>query len=307
MMRLPYRPHDDRGPDADLDDLAVDFESLRPRLFGVAYRMLGSAVEAEDVVQDAWVRWQTTDRSSILSPGAFLTTMTTRLSLNVATSSRRRREVYIGPWVPEPVLTSTDPQLGAENAEALEIGLLMLMERLTPMERAVYLLHEAFDYPYRDIAEIIETTEANARQLSRRARLHLTQHSDTQVTVDQKNRLLRTFLAAAKSGDVPRLHALLTDDIVVYSDGGGIVSAARRPIEGRERVARFVFGAFDRLPADIDIQFTPVNGAEAVLARRAGEPYLVGMIDGTDTGIDRIFFVMNPDKLGAFRDAAGPK
>ena len=306
-MRLPYRPHDDTGPDADLDELAVDFEGLRPRLFGVAYRMLGSAVEAEDVVQDAWVRWQTTDRSSILSPGAFLTTMTTRLSLNVATSSRRRREVYIGPWVPEPVRTSTDPQLGAENAEALEIGLLMLMERLTPMERAVYLLHEAFDYPYRDIAEIIETTEANARQLSRRARLHLTQHSDTQVTVDQKNRLLRTFLAAAQSGDVQRLQALLTDDITVYSDGGGIVSAARRPIEGRERVARFLFGAFNKFPEDIDIQFTTVNGAEAVLVRRAGEPYLVGMIDGTNAGIDRIFFVMIPDKLGAFRDAAGPK
>ena len=294
-------------PDADLDELAAGFEGLRPRLFGIAYRMLGSAVEAEDVVQDAWVRWQTTDRSSILSPGAFLTTMTTRLSLNVATSSRRRREVYIGPWVPEPVRTSTDPQLGAENTEALEIGLLMLMERLTPMERAVYLLHEAFDYPYRDIAEVIETTEANARQLSRRARLHLTQHSDTQVTVDQKNRLLRTFLAAAQSGDVQRLQALLTDDITVYSDGGGIVSAARRPIEGRERVARFIFGAFNKVPEDIDIQFTQVNGAEAVLARRAGEPYLVGMIDSTGAGIDRIFFVMNPDKLGAFRDAAGPK
>ena len=307
MGRLDHSIPSSSVPDADLDELAAGFEGLRPRLFGIAYRMLGSAVEAEDVVQDAWVRWQTTDRSSILSPGAFLTTMTTRLSLNVATSSRRRREIYIGPWVPEPVRTSTDPQLGAENAEALEIGLLMLMERLTPMERAVYLLHEAFDYPYRDIAEVIETTEANARQLSRRARLHLTQHSDTQVTVDQKNRLLLTFLAAAQSGDVQRLQALLTDDITVYSDGGGIVSAARRPIEGRERVARFLFGAFNKFPEDIDIQITPVNGAEAVLVRRAGEPYLVGMIDGTNAGIDRIFFVMNPDKLGAFRDAAGPQ
>ena len=294
-------------PGADLDELAEDFEGLRPRLFGIAYRMLGSAVEAEDVVQDAWVRWQTIDRSNILSPGAFLTTMTTRLSLSVATSSRRRREVYVGPWVPEPVRTSADPQLGAENAEALEIGLLMLMERLTPMERAVYLLHEAFDYPYRDIAEVIETTEANARQLSRRARLHLTRHSETRVTVEQKNRLLHTFLAAAQSGDVQRLQALLADDITVYSDGGGIVSAARRPIEGRECVARFLFGAFNKFPEDIDIQFTTVNGAEAVLVRKAGEPYLVDMIDGTDAGIDRIFFVMNPEKLGAFRDAAGPK
>ena len=285
----------------DLDDLARDFEFLRPRLFGIAYRMLGSAVEAEDVIQDAWVRWQTTDRSGIRSPAAFLTTMTTRLSLNVATSSRRRRETYIGPWLPEPVLTATDPQLGAENAEALEIGLLLLMERLTPMERAVYLLHEAFDYPYRDIAEVIETTEANARQLSRRARLHLTQHSDKRVSVAQKNRLLRSFLAAAQAGDVERLQALLTDDIMVYSDGGGIVSAARRPIEGRDRVARFLLGALQKVPTDGDISFVPVNGADAVVVRRAGEPYLVGMIGVTDTGIDRIFFAMNPEKLGALR------
>ena len=335
-MGWPYRPYNDAGPGysetdripggaeqgahmgvldrgipespvpgADLNELAVAFEAMRPRLFGIAYRMLGSAAEAEDVVQDAWVRWQTTDRSGIRSAIAFLTTMTTRLSLNVATSSRRRRESYIGPWVPEPVLTSTDPQLGAENAEALEIGLLMLMERLTPMERAVYLLHEAFDYSYRDIAEVIETTEANARQLSRRARLHLTQRSDTRVSVEQKNRLLRTFLAAAQSGDVQSLQALLTDDITVYSDGGGIVSAARRPIEGPDRVARFLFGVLDKLTADIDIQFAPVNGADAILVRRAGEPYLVGMIDVTDAGIDRIFVVMNPEKLGALRDAAG--
>ncbi|MET1043326.1 MAG: sigma factor, partial [Microbacteriaceae bacterium] len=137
--------------------MAASFVSLRPRLFGIAYRMLGSAVEAEDVLQDAWIKWQATDRSGIRSPAAFLTTMTTRLAINVANSSRMRRETYIGPWLPEPVLTETDPELGAENTEALEIGLLLLMERLTPTERAVYLLHEAFDYPYREIAEVIET------------------------------------------------------------------------------------------------------------------------------------------------------
>ncbi len=189
---------------SEIDDVADEFESLRPRLFGIAYRMLGSTVEAEDIVQDAWIRWQGTDRTGVRSPAAFLTTMTTRLSINVATSSRLRRETYIGPWLPEPVLTGADPELGAENTEALEVGILLLMERLTPMERAVYLLHEAFDYPYREIGEVIGTTEANARQLSRRARQHLTESSGTRVTVAEKNRLLRSFLAAAQSGDVQR-------------------------------------------------------------------------------------------------------
>jgi RNA polymerase sigma-70 factor (ECF subfamily) len=303
---LPSAPVDAVEPGrVDLDDLAAGFESLRPRLFGIAYRMLGSAAEAEDVVQDAWVRWQTTDRSGIRSPAAFLTTMTTRLSLNVATSSRRRRETYIGPWLPEPIPTASDPELGAENTEALEIGILLLLERLTPMERAVYLLHEAFDYPYRDIAEVIETSEANARQLFRRARLHLTEHSNTRVTVEHKNRLLRSFLAAAQAGDVKGLQTLLTDDITVYSDGGGVVSAARRPIEGRDRVERFLLGVLRKLPADVEVRLTPVNGSDGfVVWKGDGDPYLVGMIGVTDLGIERLFFVLNPEKLSAFRDAA---
>jgi RNA polymerase sigma-70 factor (ECF subfamily) len=287
-----------------LDDLAADFERFRPRLFGIAYRMLGSAVEAEDVVQDAWVRWQTTDRDGIRSPVAFLTTMTTRLALNVATSARVRRETYLGPWLPEPVLTSSDPALGAENGEALELGLLLLMERLTPMERAVYLLHEAFAYSYGDIAEVIETSEANARQLARRARQHLAEKRAAPVPVEQKNRLLRSFLAAAQAGDLAGLTTLLTDDIVTYSDGGGIVSAARRPVLGRDNVVRFLAGVLQKAPADVTAHVAVINGADAIVLRRGGEPYLVGAIGVTGGGIDRIFFILNPEKLGAVRTAA---
>ncbi|ASD23921.1 RNA polymerase subunit sigma-24 [Cryobacterium sp. LW097] len=287
---------------AEMDELAAGFESMRPRLFGIAYRMLGSAVEAEDVVQDAWVKWQTTDRSGIRSHPAFLTTMTTRLTINVATSSRMRRETYIGPWLPEPVFTGADPELGAENAEALEVGLLLLMERLTPQERAVYLLHEAFGYTFGDIAAVVETTEANARQLARRARLHLKEHSDNRVTVAQKNRLLRSFLAAAQAGDLEGLQTLLADDIVLYSDGGGNVTAARRPVEGPDHVARFLLGTVQKLQMHVELHVAAVNGSDAFVLRMDGEPFLVGAIGVSTRGIDRIFFIMNPVKLGAVRN-----
>ena len=285
----------------ELDELAAEFSSLRPRLFGIAYRMLGSAAEAEDVVQDAWVRWQTADRSSIRSPLAFLSTMTARLAINVATSSRARRETYIGPWLPEPVLTDADPQLGAENSEALETGILLLMERLTPTERAVYLLHEAFAYSFAEIAEIIETTEVNARQLARRARVHLAEHSERRVTAEQKNRLLHSFLAAAQAGDLAGLQRLLADDIVVYSDGGGVVSAARRPIEGRDHVERFLLGVIAKFPGDAELDFASVNGEHAVVVRRGGDPVIVATIRASELGIDRVFFAMNPNKLGGMR------
>lgn len=289
----------------ELTALAAEFQAIRPRLFGIAYRMLGSAMEAEDVVQDAWIRWQTTDRSNVRSVAAFLSTMTTRLAMNVATSSRVRRETYIGPWLPEPVLTSTDPALGAENAQALEVGILLMMERLNPMERAVYLLREAFDYSYGEIADVIDTTEVNARQIGRRARLHLQVQTVNQVTTEHKNRLLRTFLAAANAGDLEHLHALLAEDIVVYSDGGGIVTAARRPIEGRERVERFLLGIMEKTGETVEFHVATVNGADAVVLTRAGAPYLVLSISVNQDGINRVFFMMNPEKLGALGATAG--
>ncbi|PPG40494.1 RNA polymerase sigma-70 factor [Pseudoclavibacter sp. RFBA6] len=288
----------------ELRALGEEFQTLRPRLFGIAYRMLGSVAEAEDVVQDAWVRWQTTDRASVRTPLAFLTTMTTRLAINVAESSRVRRETYIGPWLPEPVMTDSDPTLGAENAESLAVGMLLLMERLTPTERAVYVLREAFDFPFSEIAEVIDTTEANARQLGRRARLHLQTAGAREVPAERHDRLLRSFLEAAQTGNLERLRSLLTDDIVYYGDGGGAVSAALRPVEGRDRVGRFLLGVVDKAQGAFQVDVMSVNGADAVVLRKDGQRYLVGMIGVSDAGIDRIYFVMNPEKLSALRFAA---
>src|SRR3954463_5150768 len=158
----------------DLDEAASIFTGVRPRLFGIAYRMLGSVSEAEDLVQDVWLRWQTTDRSVVNNPGAFLATTTTRLAINELQSARARRETYIGPWLPEPVDTSADPFLGAERGEALEFAVLVLMEKLTPQERAAYVLREAFDYPYGQIAGILQSTEPAVRQLVSRARKRVT-------------------------------------------------------------------------------------------------------------------------------------
>src|SRR4051794_2291840 len=205
----------------DLDHAALVFASVRPRLFGIAYRMLGSSAEAEDIVQDVWLRWQAYDRSAVLDPPAFLATTTTRLAINVAQSARARHETYVGPWLPEPVDTSADPALGAERAEALELAVLVVLEALTPTERAAYVLREAFDYPYDQIAEIIESTEANARQLVSRARRHVTAGRPRSVSPTERERLTQAFLLAAQDGDFDALEAVLAEDVLSTSDGGG--------------------------------------------------------------------------------------
>jgi len=222
------------------DEGLSDFISVRPRLFGIAYRMLGSAVEAEDVVQDAWMRWQTTDRSAVLNPPAFLVTTTTRLAINVAESARTRHETYVGPPLPEPIDTSEDPRLGAERGEALELAVLLLLEKLSPTERAAYTLHEAFDYPYREIAEILQLTEVNTRQLVTRARKHIADRRRASVTTAEQSRFLNAFISAARNGDLVGLKAFFASDVDSMSDGGGFVHAARNPVVGRDRVAKFV-------------------------------------------------------------------
>src|SRR3954453_2716117 len=160
----------DNGSGVDIDSAVGTFNEARPRLFGIAYRMLGSVAEAEDIIQEAWLRWQGTDRTVVRNPAAFLTTVTTRLALNTASSAHVRREQYVGPWLPEPVDTSTDPSLGAERAEALGSAVLMLLEKVRPDQRAAYVLREAFDYSYEEVADILETSTANARQLVSRAK-----------------------------------------------------------------------------------------------------------------------------------------
>ena len=207
------------------DGLSI-FLSVRPRLFGIAYRMLGGAAEAEDIVQDVWVRWQTTDRSVVRNAAAFLATTTTRLAINVMQSARSRRETYVGHWLPEPVDRGADPGLGAERGEALELGVLVLLETLSPTERAAYILREAFDYAYRDIANVLRLEEANARQVVTRARQHVANGRRMPANSTEQRRLLETFIAAARNGDVAGLEGLVASDVVSISDGGGLVSAA---------------------------------------------------------------------------------
>lgn len=290
--------------DRELDQAAGEFGRVRPRLFGIAYRMLGTVADAEDVVQDAWLRWQNADRSVVRDLGAFLATTTTRLAINAATSARVRREVYVGPWLPEPVRTSDDPTLGAERAEALDLAVLVLLERLSPTERAVYVLREAFAYPFRQIAGILETSEANARQLGRRARAHLAEQRQAPVDPRQHNRLLRAFLAAAQAGELGRLEELLAEDVISYSDGGGVVSAARQPVFGRDRVARFIAGLAAREMTAAATEMIDVNGRAAVLILREDEPIAVCAVGVSCIGIDRLFLVRNPGKLAAFSRSA---
>ncbi|WP_031517435.1 RNA polymerase sigma-70 factor [Streptomyces sp. NRRL F-5123] len=288
---------DDLG---SLDRATREFVAARPRLFGIAYRVLGSAVEAEDVVQDTWLRWQGTDRAGINEPAAFLATVTTRLAINVAQSARVRRESYTGPWLPEPVDTGADPQLGAERAEALDLAVLFLLEKLKPVERAAYVLREAFDYPYRRIAEILETSEPNTRQLVTRARRHLAAERRGPVSRTEHRRMLEAFLAAAQTGDLSVLEELLTEDVVSYSDGGGMRGASKIPVVGLSHVSAYLAAFAPYFWPDSDVRWVEANGMPAVLVSEAGEAKALLCADVSARGIERIMWVMNPAKLAPY-------
>jgi len=301
MMRKMAR---DGSPDSGVnDDALAAFVGVRRRLFGIAYRMLGSSAEAEDVVQDVWLRWQATDRSVVLDAAAFLSTTTMRLAINVAQSAYARRETYIGPWLPEPVDTSADPTLGAERGEALELAVLLLLEKLSPTERAAYVLREAFDYSYREIAEILDLGEANARQLVTRARKHIEDERRSPVAAGEQERLLHAFIAAAQEGEIGALEALLAADVVSYSDGGGVARAARVPVAGRERVASFVASFASHFWTGVTLAWRETNGQASVLVSRESKAIVLATVDASAEGIGRIMWVMNPAKLSAFQQS----
>jgi RNA polymerase sigma-70 factor (TIGR02957 family) len=283
----------------DLDQAAAIFAKVRPRLFGIAYRMLSSATESEDLVQDVWLRWQTYDRSTVIDPAAFLATTTTRLAINTLQSARVRRETYTGPWLPEPIDTSADPHVGAERDEALSFAVLLLLERLSPTERAAYVLREAFDYPYRQIADIVQVSEVAARQLVSRARKHLASGRRTPVTGPEQRRLLTAFVAAARAGDLAALEKLLAADVISYSDGGGAVRASRFPVVGAFRVAKYVRAFADRFWLGVEVLWGTVNGQAAALLRHDEEVFTVLTINASDEGIDQILWMMNPAKITA--------
>ncbi|MFC5268769.1 RNA polymerase sigma-70 factor [Kribbella qitaiheensis] len=294
---------DDTGRSDDLEEAAATFAAARPRLFGIAYRMLGSSTEAEDLVQDVWLRWQQCDRSTVLNPVAYLATATTRLAINANQSARVRRETYIGPWLPEPVATEADPHLGAERGEALGFAVLLLLERLSPTERAAYVLREAFDYPYRQIADILGASEVAVRQLVSRARKHLVAERRTPATGAEQNRLLKAFVNAARTGDLATLENLFATDVVSYSDGGGVVTAARFPLVGATRVAKFVTAIARWFWVGADLEWTQQNGQAAVVLSRDGEVFAVITVDGSAAGIDQVLWMMNPAKFTAIATA----
>ncbi|MGW0130826.1 RNA polymerase sigma-70 factor [Streptomyces sp. NPDC003299] len=289
--------------------LAEEFETLRPRLFGLAYRMLGSAEEAEDIVQDAYLRLSGADRAGIAHLGAWLAKVVTNLCLNRLTSARARRESYVGTWLPEPVATS-DGALGplesAEQGDAVSVAMLVLLERLTPTERAVYVLREAFGYGHREIAEVLDLGEANCRQLHRRALKRLeAAESRFEPAPERQRELVASFLAAAREGDLASLEKLLADDVVWWSDGGGKVSAALRPILGREKVLRFLVGATQKYAAELSLTQEEINGAGAVLLWAGGTLIGVTAFEYRDGLIASARIVMNPDKLDFVRRQLG--
>ena len=286
------------------DDGLSTFLSVRPRLFGIAYRMLGSAAEAEDVVQDVWMRWQSSNRTTVENPPAFLVTTTTRLCINAAQSAHSRHETYAGVWLPEPVDTSDDPGVGAERDEALKLAVLLLLEKLSPSERAAFVLREAFDYSYAQIADILQMDEANVRQLVSRAHKHVTNGRHASVDLREQRRLLEAFITAAQKGDLAALEGLLAEDVVSYSDGGGLVRAAGVPVSGRKRVATFISTVSAWVWKGVTLDWVEINGQTAVLALRNDIPVMLGTIDASAEGIHEVMWFLRPSKIAAIASRA---
>ncbi|NKE61643.1 RNA polymerase sigma-70 factor [Lentzea sp. PSKA42] len=285
----------------ELDQAESVFAAARPRLFGIAYRMTGSVADAEDLVQDVWLRWQLADREAVLNPEAYLATAITRLAINESQTARARRETYVGPWLPEPVDTSADPQLGAEQGAVLELAVLLLLEKLTPTERAAYVLREAFDYPYREIAEIVQTSEVATRQLVSRARKHLADERKAPVEPADQRKLLEAFVAAAQAGDLAGLEKLFAQDVVSYSDSNGAVRAAGRPLFGAATLAKIFAAWAPGFWAGADVSYVEANGLTAVRLRKDENTYAIITVTATEEGIDQVMWLVNPEKLNAFQ------
>jgi RNA polymerase sigma-70 factor (ECF subfamily) len=281
-------------------DAAVEeFLRYRTRLLGVAYRLLGSMWDAEDVVSDAMVRWLRADRSDVREPVAFLTTMVSRLALDQLSSARVTRQRYVGPWLPEPALTDAStlgPLDSVELRESVSVATLHVLEDLTPPERGVFVLREAFDFPFAEIAEILDVSEAGARQLFHRARAHLAEHGHRfEADPDEHAILLDEFLHAVTTGDLDDLERLLADDAIAYSDGGGKVRAARRPIVGRANVIKF-FRGLRRRYAVRDVRVVEANGRAAAVFVIGRQSELL-TIEAQGHAIRTVYGILNPDKL----------
>jgi RNA polymerase sigma-70 factor (ECF subfamily) len=292
------------------DDIAR-FEEYRPLMISIAYRMLGSIADAEDIVQKAWLRYQAADRAAIVSHKAFLSTIVTRLCLNHLESAQSRRESYIGPWLPEPVLTEADerftPDHQTELHESLSLAFLTLLEDLNPVERAVFLLREVFDYDYRQIADITGREEAACRQLLSRAKKHIADNRPRfKPTPEAHRELLNQFIQVASNGDMDGLLRMLNEDVVLWADGGGKSRIAiTRPLYGREAVARFLLASARFASEPYQVAIMEVNGEPAIVVRAADGATVVIFVSLDKKGISTIRSIGNPDKLQRLKQALG--
>lgn len=273
------------------------FDRQRSYLFAIAYRMLGSAADADDMVQEAWLRWQRDDRSGVSNPRGYLAGVVTRLCLDRLRELKRRREEYVGPWLPEPLLTQA-PADGGELAESLSLAFLTMLERLTPVERAVFLLRQVFGYEYAEIAAIVGKSEANCRQQFSRAQKAIAEARPRfETSREAQQRMLQGFLEAVESGDLSRIESILREDVEFISDGGGKAIAARRVLHGRSEVAKFLHGLAQRSPEGVSFEFAPVNGQLGLLLKLQGRLETVFVIESVDGAAQTIRAIRNPDKL----------
>lgn len=288
-------------PTADTDTATATatarFEAQRGLLIAIAYRMLGSVAEAEDIVQEAWLRWQSVDPSEIESDRAWLSRVVTRLCIDQKKSGHKTRETYVGPWLPEPLRTDD----GVVEPESISLAFLVLLESLSPLERAVFLLHEVFDYSHAEVAAIVGQSEPACRQTFHRAKEHLRARRPRFAgSRESHQRLLGAFALAAGSGDLGGLQAMLADDVAFYSDGGGKVTCARKVVTGCDRVSRFLIGVTKKAVAGASHELVDVNGWPAIVTRLCGRPYAILTLECDDERIYAIRMVMNPDKLRHF-------
>ncbi|WP_318204722.1 RNA polymerase sigma-70 factor [Streptomyces sp. SCL15-4] len=279
------------------------FEEHRPLLMGVAYRMLGRVADAEDVVQEAWLRWYHADRAEVREPRAYLVRVTTRLAIDRLRQAQRRGEAYVGPWLPEPYLTESagtapDSADRAVLADTVSLAVLVVLESLSPLERAVFVLREAFGYPYAEIAELLERTEPAVRQLAGRARRHVAERRPRyDVDPARRRELTERFLAAAGGGDLQGLMSLLAPDVRLVGDSGGKAKAPVRVLHTADKVGRFLVGAARTAPADRTHRVLETNGGPALLISVGGEPDSLFQVDVADGRITSVYIIRNPDKL----------
>lgn len=278
-------------------DHVETFNQHHAPLFSIAYRMTGSAMDSDDILQEAFLRWQSAPADDIQSPKAYLSTIVTRLCLDYLRSAQTRRETYIGPWLPEPLMTESLTDTVA-LAESLSLAFLALLESLSPVERAIFLLREVFDYEYGEIARIVDKSEANCRQLFKRAKDYIAARRPRfDPSPEQQKQIALQFTHACATGDMNGLLSLLADDIVLYSDGGGKTTAALNPIYGPDKVARYLLGVLAKAPSNFMAKLGTANGQPAILSYTNDKPYSVLALHIAEGRIVSIQNVLNPDKL----------